>query len=341
MNYKTVATLVLLSVLLTALPITTYAFAYIENVARQNEVRAFYVWQDSDPETQWGIERIFNGVYDGYIPTADVDVAILDTGIDLDHPDLMANIVWGYDAVRGRTADDANGHGTHCAGIVGALRNAMGVVGVYANVDLYAIKVLGVSGTGTYADIAEGIYAACKGPDGVEGTADDADVISMSLGGSTDDATLHNAIIHAYNRGIVLVAAAGNSGDGNPSTTEISYPAAYPEVIAVAATSADDKFASFSNTGPYIEVAAPGVSIYSTYKGGTYKTLSGTSMACPHVAGLVALIIAVKGKMPVGTFSDTGTNTIRGYLHSTALDLGTAGWDAAYGYGLVQASQLI
>ncbi|MEM2143135.1 MAG: S8 family peptidase [Candidatus Thorarchaeota archaeon] len=341
MNKKLMA-MIAIAVVFGTVPIASSAMAYVQ--ARSGLLDLAYImatWSDSDPETQWGIERIFNGVYDGHIPTADVDVAILDTGIDLDHPDLMANIAWGYDAVRGRTADDGNGHGSHCAGIVGAIKNGIGVVGVYANVDLYAIKVLGPSGTGTYADIIEGIYAACKGPDGKEGTADDADVISMSLGGSTDNVDLHNAIIHAYNMGIVIVAAAGNSGDGNPSTTEISYPAAYPEVIAVGATDSSDNIASFSNSGYYVEVAAPGVSIYSTYKNGGYATLSGTSMACPHVSGLVALIIAVKGKMPVGTFSDTGTNTIRGYLHSTALDLGPAGWDPSFGYGLIQASQLI
>lgn len=337
-----IAAMLVLAIMMTMFPITGHVVAFTQTgLGSYGDAHAMYIWEDTDAETQWGIERIFNGLYDGYLPTADVDIAIVDTGIDLDHPDLKANIVWGYDAVRGRTADDGNGHGTHCAGIAGAIRNAMGVVGVYANVDLYAIKVLGPSGSGSYADIAEGIYAACKGPDGKEGTADDADVISMSLGGSSDSSDLHAAVIHAYNMGIVIVAAAGNSGDGNPSTTEISYPAAYAEVIAVGATDANDNFASWSNSGPYLEVAAPGVSIYSTYKGGTYKTLSGTSMACPHVAGLVALIIAVKGKMSVGTFGDTGTSTIRGYLHTTALDLGTSGWDSAFGYGLIQASQLI
>ncbi len=296
-----------------------------------------YPWQDDDPETPWGIERVFNGQYYGDQYTTSVQVAILDTGVDLDHPDLAANIVWAVDATGGRSADDKNGHGTHCAGTIGAVRDNAGVVGMYANVEIYAIKVLGNGGRGDWADLVNGIYLACQGPDGVEGTADDADVISMSLGGSSAPQEVHDAIIHAYNLGIVIVAAAGNEGDGDASTDEISYPAAYPEVIAVGATDKDDTIASFSNSGPYIEVAAPGVNIYSTYKGGGYDTLSGTSMACPHVAGLVALIIAVHGKMPVGTFDDTGQETVRGYLHSTALDLGPSGWDPAYGYGLVQA----
>ena len=295
-----------------------------------------YPWQDDDPETPWGIERVFNGNYDGDQYTTAVQVAILDTGIDLDHPDLAPNIAWWADATGGAGVEDRNGHGTHCAGTIGAIRDQNGVVGMYANVQIYAIKVLGNGGSGDWSDLVTGIYLACQGPDGIEGTEDDADVISMSLGGSSAPEEVHDAIIHAYNLGIVIVAAAGNDGDGDPSTEEISYPAAYPEVIAVGATDKDDSVASFSNTGSYVELTAPGVDIYSTYKNGGYDTLSGTSMACPHVAGLVALIIAINGKMPVGSFDDTGTDTIRGYLHSTALDLGPSGWDPAYGYGLIQ-----
>ncbi len=295
-----------------------------------------YPWQDDDPETPWGIERVFNGNYDGDQFTTSVQVAILDSGIDLDHPDLAPNIAWAVDATGGGNPNDLNGHGTHVAGTIGAIRDSAGVVGMYANVELYAIKVLGASGSGDWADLVTAIYLACQGPDGIEGNEDDADVISMSLGASSAPTEVHDAIIHAYNLGIVLVAAAGNEGDGDPSTEEISYPAYYPEVIAVGATDKDDSIASFSNTGSYLEVAAPGVSVYSTYKNGGYDTLSGTSMACPHVSGLVALIIAINGKMPVGTFDDTSTSTIRGYLHSTALDLGPAGWDTAYGWGLIQ-----
>lgn len=348
MRSKTYAGLVLFFLVVAAFPIITNAIAL--NSSRDGFViyagppswlgggddTTTYPWQDDDPETPWGIERVFNGNYDGDQPTTSVQVAILDTGIDLDHPDLAPNIAWAVDATGGGNPNDVNGHGTHVAGTIGAIRDNAGVVGMYANVDIYAIKVLGNGGRGDWGDLATGIYLACAGPDGIEGNADDADVISMSLGGSSATQEVHDAIIHAYNMGIVIVAAAGNEGDGDPSTEEISYPAAYPEVIAVGATDKDDSVASFSNTGSYLEVAAPGVSIYSTYKSGGYDTLSGTSMACPHVSGLVALIIALNGKMPVGTFDDTGTDTIRGYLHSTALDLGPSGWDPAYGYGLIQ-----
>ncbi len=341
MRSKTLALMVMLSIVLTAVPITTGMVTSLSSSLGGYDASALYIWEDDDPETQWGVERIFDGVYDGYIPTANVDLAILDTGIDTDHPDLVANIAWTYSAIDQLTVEDKNGHGSHCAGIAGAERNGFGVVGVYSNVDIYAIRVLNNGGVGQWTDIADGIYAACRGPDGIEGTDDDADVISMSLGGSGDDDSLHEAITHAYNMGIVIVASAGNGGDGDPTTEEISYPAAYPEVIAVGASNTDDSIVSFSNTGSYIEVAAPGVRIYSTYKFGTYNTLSGTSMACPHVAGLIALIIAIHGKMPVGDFDDRCPNTIRGYLHRTALDLGPNGWDPAYGYGLVQAGQLI
>ena len=292
-----------------------------------------YPWQDNDPETPWGIERIFNGNYFGDQYTTSVQVAILDTGIDLDHPDLVANIAWAVDATGNNNPDDKNGHGTHVAGTIGAVRDNNGVVGVYANVEIYAIKVLGNGGSGQWDWLINGIQLAMEGPDGIKGTTDDADVISMSLGASSDPGTaVHNAIIEAYNAGITLVAAAGNEGDGDPTTDEYSWPAAYDEVIAVGATDKDDNIASFSNSGPFLEFAAPGVSVYSTYKNGGYDTLSGTSMATPHVSGLVALYLAMGGTRD--------PTAVRDYLKSNALDLGPAGWDPEFGYGLIQAVQL-
>ncbi len=289
-----------------------------------------YPWQDSDPETPWGIERVFNGNYYGDQYTTKVQVAILDTGIDLDHPDLQPNIKWAVDATGGNSADDKNGHGTHVAGTIGAIRDNNGVVGMYANVEIYAIKVLGNGGSGSWDDLIYGLDLAMKGPDGVVGTEDDADVVSMSLGASSDPGTaVHNKIIELYNAGITLVAAAGNDGDGDPTTTEMGYPAAYPEVIAVAATDKDDTLASFSNSGDYIDFAAPGVSVYSTYKGGGYDTLSGTSMATPHVSGLVALYLAMGGTRDPSAVYD--------WLKANALDLGPAGFDTGYGWGLIQA----
>ncbi|AFL94968.1 subtilisin-like serine protease [Thermococcus cleftensis] len=303
----------------------------------------------------WGIERvkapetwsITDGSSNGVI-----EVAVLDTGADWDHPDIAANIVWGVSTIGGVVSTDpadwydGNGHGTHVIGTIAALNNDIGVVGVAPNVEIYAIKVLDDRGSGTYTDIAIGIEQALLGPDGildkdgdgiVVGDPDDdaAEVISMSLGGPSDDQYLHDMIIQAYNYGVVIVAASGNEAADQPS-----YPAIYPEVIAVGATDSSDAIAYFSNLQP--EVSAPGVDVLSTYPDDTYESLSGTSMATPHVSGVVALIQAAYynkyGKvLPVGTFDDMGTNTVRGILHSTADDLGDAGWDIYYGYGIVRA----
>ncbi|WP_010480227.1 S8 family serine peptidase [Thermococcus zilligii] len=231
-------------------------------------------------------------------------------------------------------------------GTIAALNNNIGVVGVAPGVQIYSIRVLDARGSGSYSGIAIGIEQAILGPDGIAdrdgdgiiaGDPDDdaAEVISMSLGGSADDSYLHDMIIQAYRAGVVIVAASGNEGASSPS-----YPAAYPEVIAVGATDSSDRVASWSNRGP--EVSAPGVNILSTYPDDSYKTLSGTSMATPHVSGVVALIQAAHYKkygtvLPVGTFEDMSRNTVRGILHTTADDRGPAGWDADYGYGIVRA----
>ena len=317
-------------------------------------------WLISEPtqpaqEIPWGIERvkapdtwsITTGESNGVI-----EVAILDTGIDWDHPDLVDNIAWGVSTLDGEVSTDpadwydGNGHGTHVAGTIAALNNDIGVVGVAPNVEIYAIKVLDDRRSGTYTDIAIGIEQALLGPDGIldkdgdgiiVGDPDDdaAEVISMSLGGPSDDEYLHDMIIQAYNYGVVIVAASGNEAADQPS-----YPAIYPEVIAVGATDSNDEVAYFSNLQP--EVSAPGVDILSTYPDDTYETLSGTSMATPHVSGVVALIQAAYynkyGKvLPVGTFEDDDTSTVRGILHVTADDLGDPGWDIYYGYGIVRA----
>ncbi|WP_367883450.1 S8 family peptidase [Thermococcus peptonophilus] len=298
------------------------------------------------PET-WSItDGSSNGV---------IQVAVLDTGVDYDHPDLADNIAWCVSTLQGRVTTnpaqckDYNGHGTHVIGTIAALNNDIGVVGVAPGVQIYSIRVLDASGSGSYSDIAIGIEQAILGPDGVAdkdggdgiiaGDPDDdaAEVISMSLGGSTDDSYLHDMIIQAYNAGIVIVAASGNDGASSPS-----YPAAYPEVIAVGAIDSNNQVASWSNRQP--EVSAPGVDILSTYPDDSYNTLSGTSMATPpHVSGVVALIQAAYyqkyGKiLPVGTFDDMSKDTVRGgILHITADDLGSPGWDADYGYGVVRA----
>lgn len=239
-----------------------------------------------DPPAQtipWGITRINAIQAAAAVDESTAIVAILDTGMDLDHPELADNYIWGYDFVNNDAIpEDDNGHGTHCAGTIAGIDNEIGVVGVAPNVGLYIIKVLDKRGSGSYAGITAGIYAAVRGPDDVAGTSDDADVISMSLSGPSSDPDMEAAINYALNYDVVVVAATGNDGEDAPR-----YPAAYPGVIAVGATDINDAIASFSNRGETI--LAPGVSVFSTYLNAGYATMSGTSMATPHVAGVVAL----------------------------------------------------
>ncbi|MGA1848192.1 MAG: S8 family peptidase [Thermoplasmatota archaeon] len=264
----------------------------------------------------WGVDRIdaelvsFTG--------KEIKVAVLDTGIDSDHPDL--NVAGGINFIQsGRTVDpskwdDDNGHGTHVAGTIGALDNDIGVVGVAPGVSLYAVKVLDRRGSGSLTGVINGIkWAADNG----------MDIISMSLSTDYDYQELEDACDYAFNMGVVIVAAAGNDG------SSVDYPAAYSSVIAVSATTSSDSLAYFSNRGNQIELSAPGVNIESTWIDGGYNTISGTSMACPHVSGVAALVLEWDG-----TLSPSGVrNSLR-----DAENLGDdSGWDNFFGYGLVDA----
>ncbi|MEF8884490.1 MAG: S8 family serine peptidase [Haloarculaceae archaeon] len=250
------------------------------------------------------------------------DIAIIDTGIDDDHPDLQANVGAGkaYVDCRGSNCNypwsDDDNHGTHCAGIADAVDNSEGVVGVSTGATLHAVKVLDNSGSGSFSDVAAGI----------EYTADQGwDVGSMSLGASSGSSTVKDACQYADDKGVLLVGAAGNSG---PCTDCVGYPAAYSTVVAVSSTDSDDSLSSFSSTGSEVELAAPGGSIYSTVIGG-YDTYSGTSMACPHVSGAGAQLM------------DNGyTNTeARDQLNSTAEDIGLG--DNEQGNGLLDAEAAV
>src|SRR3990167_5626579 len=239
---------------------------------------------DEDPSYQpipWGVDRVDA---DNAWPTTaanNIRVAVIDTGIDLNHTDLEDNIKGGLNTIYWwRSADDDNGHGTHVAGIIAAINNSIGVVGVGHEIDLYAVKSLDRRGSGYVSDIIEGIEWSIN---------NDMDVINMSLGTTSDVQSLHDAVIAARNAGIVVVSAAGNSGPGDNT---VIYPAKYPESIAISATTSSDGFASFSSSGPEVDLAAPGNSIYSTYRNGGYTTMSGTSMATPHVAGAAAMVLS-------------------------------------------------
>jgi thermitase len=211
-------------------------------------------------------------------------VAIVDTGVQSSHPDLDSKIVAGYDFVQGDTApDDGNGHGTHVAGTVAAeTNNATGGAGTCPNCKIMPVRVLDNNGSGTMANVASGItWAADNG----------AKVINMSLGGS-GATTLQQAVDYAWNKGVFMACAAGNS---NTSSTTSAYPAAYARCFAIASTTDTDARSSFSNYGSWVEIAAPGSNIYSTWINSGYNTISGTSMATPHVAGAAGLL-AGQGK---------------------------------------------
>ena len=275
----------------------------------------------------WGVDRIDADLAWATTKGTGVKIAIVDTGIDRDHPDLVANIKGGFNAIapRGRYRDpddfnDDHGHGTHCAGIAAAVDNDIGVVGVAPEAWLYGVKVLSKTGSGQTSDCIEGIqWCADNG----------MDVISMSWGSTTYDQALNDTCAAAWAAGCVLVASAGNSGVEDPD----GYPSAYPSVISVSATDSSDQPASFTNYGDEIELAAPGVSIYSCYNNGGYVTMSGTSMSCPHVSGAAALAIAAHPNYT--------NQQIRQLLWDTAEDLGDPGWDPYYGYGLVDAEAAV
>ncbi len=226
----------------------------------------------------WGVIQAYSA-WDVTQGSSSVVIAIVDTGIQRNHPDLDAKIVPGYDYVQGDTSpDDGNGHGTHVAGTSAAeTNNSTGGAGTCPNCKLMPVRVLDNNGSGSLTNVANGInYAADNG----------AKVINLSLGGP-GSTTLQNAVNYAWNHGVFLSCAAGNS---NTSNTSNAYPAAYSNCFAVAATTSSDVRASYSNYGSWVEVAAPGSSIYSTWINSSYNTISGTSMATPHVSGLAGLL---------------------------------------------------
>lgn len=213
-------------------------------------------------------------------------VAILDTGCDLSHPELRNRIVGGCNFTTDDNGNrevfkDYNGHGTHVAGTIAAERNGTGVTGVAPEADLLIVKVLDKNGSGTYEWIIQGIQYAIE---------QKVDIISMSLGGPTDMPALHEVIKEAVSNGILAVCAAGNAGDGDDSTDELGYPGSYNEVISVGAVDLEWRSSRFTNSNNEVDLVAPGERILSTYLDGKYASLSGTSMATPHVAGALALI---------------------------------------------------
>jgi subtilisin family serine protease len=315
----------------------------VVSVSSERKVQALFTPDDPYRNLQWGLSVV--DAYQAWDITQgnhSVVVAVLDTGIDWNHPDLAPNM-WsdangyhGYNFIADNhnpmddnvNSYDENGvwqpdtltyHGTHVAGILGAaINNGIGVAGI-AQVRLMAVKVMNDSGEGTDAYVSSGIKYAVD---------NHANIITMSLGVDGMSATLGNMIDYASSHGVVCVAASGNSG-----TSTVSYPAAYPRVIAVGAVDSTQHWASFSNYGTNLDVVAPGVSIYSTQAASGYQYLSGTSTAAPYVAGVAALMLTVN---PALTPEQVGQ-----VINSTATDIRTTGWDDLTGWGIVNAFRAV
>lgn len=272
-------------------------------------------------------------------------IAVLDTGVDLDHPDLAAKVwinsgeiqgndlddegngyvddVYGWDFVgSGAVPQDDHSHGSHVAGIAaGHTNNWIGIAGVAWEARIMPLKVLTSSGDGTWADVAEGlVYAADNG----------ARVVNLSLGSEEYSNTIEEAVLYARSHGCLVVAAAGNS-DRQP--TDILYPAALPGVLAVGATTDTDAPWSLSNCGSRLDVAAPGVEILSANRSGSYYLSSGTSMATPHVSGLAALVWSLQPELTADQVASTITGTAR--------DVYAAGWDQRTGWGRADAQAAV
>ncbi|MDT8450860.1 MAG: S8 family serine peptidase, partial [Wenzhouxiangellaceae bacterium] len=292
----------------------------------------------------WGVDRI--GALTASNTGAGVHVYVIDTGIDADHPDLAANIGNGFAATTckgkcGADWDDDNGHGTHVSGTIGAIDNDIAVVGVAPDVTLHAVKVLSKSGSGSFSGIIAGVdwvagEVAARGAPAVA---------NMSLGGGgsksgtctdsgfTGSDNLHRAICNAKNIGVVFAVAAGNEG----ADAAGSVPAAYDDaVVSVSATNSGDDWPSWSNWGDDaaawtsqnsapVAIAAPGVAIPSTWNDGATNTISGTSMASPHVAGALALWLGGSAQGAGASAFNNGRNALLSGAESTASFSNTSG----------------
>jgi subtilisin len=255
----------------------------------------------------WGVERISAPKVWGTTTGSNVRVAVLDTGVDDGHPDLAGTVVGRYNFINDTsTAIDGHGHGTHVAGTVSALQNGGGMQGASYGSKILAGKVLADDGVGYLSDVVEGInWAVAQG----------ARVINLSLGTTYNSKLLEDTVNQAASRGVIVIAAAGNTGG------TMLYPAAYSSVLSVGATDSSNNLADFSARGA--AVVAPGVGITSTLPGSRYASWSGTSMAAPHVSAAAALLMSA------------GEANVKEKLRTFATDLGDAGVDYKYGYGLI------
>jgi hypothetical protein len=288
-------------------------------------VHALETPNDPDYSLLWGLDKIeATEAWDTTTGSSSVIIAVIDSGVDLDHPDLQANIIAGYDYVNlDAFPDDDNSHGTHVAGIAAAIgNNGQGVAGVSWKARIMPLKILDYNGDGNIFDLAQATLDAADGG---------ARVINMSLGGScpfNDWSPVQAAIDYATSKGALVIAASGNQG-----ASAVFCPAALDKVMAVGSTTESDFRSYFSNYGAGLDIVAPGSSIYSTLPGGDYGYKSGTSMATPYASGLAALVWSLN--------TGLSPEAVRQVLQSTADDLGPAGWDEEYGHGRINAGRAV
>ncbi len=296
-------------------------YSEVSSVEIDITAEAVEIPYDTHFNEQWGITKVqCQQAWEITKGSRDVKIAIVDSGIDLEHPDLASKIIASANFSYSDTADDRRGHGTHVAGIAAAITaNGDGIAGMGYDTSLINVKVLNDNGSGYYSQIARGItWAVDNG----------ADIINLSLAGSTYSGVLQEAIDYAWNKGALIVVAAGNS-----NSEALSYPACYERCIAVAATDETDQLYYFSNYGDWIDVAAPG-SAYSTTLDGGYCFRMGTSMASPHVSGLAGLLFAI-------AHDDNGNgrlnDEVRDIIESTCDDVGIGG----IGHGRINAYRAV
>jgi len=356
----------------------------VTSIEEDHKVEATAITYDTEYSNAWGVERIESGVaHEQNYKGQGVKIGIIDSGINYMHPDLAPNYKGGYDFYYyDLDPMDVYGHGTHVAGTACAADNdngvaspKLGVVGVAPECDLYSLRVLNEDGVGYESDIVSAIewslgreVALLPWGDTLGTTTQGVrmDVVNLSLGSSQAySLASEQTFAAAESEGLIIVAAAGNSGNPGGKGDNVIYPAKYDSVIAVAAIDSSDNRASFSSTGPKVELAAPGVSVYSTWNdsigyydpqpvcagtltdingdgepdGECYKYGSGTSMASPHVAGVAALLI---GSGLVHDGNNNGiSDEVRSLMQSTAIDLGASGRDTKYGFGLVHVNNAL
>lgn len=280
-------------------------------------------------ELTWGIARIKADLAWPQTKGSGIKVAVMDTGIDLDHPDLLDNTRGDVNMIKPKkSGDDDDGHGTHVAGIVAGVDNDIGVIGTGPEIYLYAVKVLDHKGRGRLSDLIDGLNWCIE---------NDMHVVNMSFGSLDDNESFHEAILNVYQAGIVQIASAGNNGEYGG---DIEYPGRYPETIAVGAMDESSQIAAFSSFGAELDLVAPGVNIKSTYEKSSYVIMEGTSMAAPHVTGAAALLL----KTSAGIYDWDGDgiwdpDEVRFKLKATAEDLG---WPLhLQGAGLVRADLVV